>query len=445
MSTEVMGVLGFILALAVLVVLVCKGMHLAYCAVITVLIITVTNGMPLMETLSNYWGTVGGIAGMFLPIFLFGAIFAKVYTNCGAASSLTSAFMDLLCRKAKNPEAEQKITIIAIAIVPVVLGYGGLDQFAMLFLLMPIFMKAMERVNIPRKFLPAFMMMGLCICCVGAGAPQQNNFLPTTLAGVSGTAALIPSIIGQIVIGVSGVTYLIRAVKKANANGENFSWGKLRPAQQPDGKQPNPILSLVPLVCVCLLYNLTSIGLSYSMLLGAIITIVLFFSYFNMEETKFKSIVASLNQGVHDAAMPILCLPAFGIGSVIAAAPGCQTLTALLEKIPGPPLVSCTLMLVLLVAVCADPKAGITVGMPIALDIYPQLGVSTTAIARIGAFSMGVLDSLPIAAGIPMVMNMCDLDFMEGYKPCFWTSVVCTGLGTLVVMIVLILFPGLAG
>lgn len=143
MSTEVMGVLGFILALAVLVVLVCKGMHLAYCAVITVLIITVTNGMPLMETLSNYWGTVGGIASMFLPIFLFGAIFAKVYTNCGAASSLTSAFMDLLCRKAKNPEAEQKITIIAIAIVPVVLGYGGLDQFAMLFLLMPIFMKAM--------------------------------------------------------------------------------------------------------------------------------------------------------------------------------------------------------------------------------------------------------------------------------------------------------------
>lgn len=97
MSTEVMGVLGFILALAVLVVLVCKGMHLAYCAVITVVIIAVTNSMPLMQILSDYWGTVGGIASMFLPIFLFGAIFAKVYTNCGAASSLTSAFMNLLC------------------------------------------------------------------------------------------------------------------------------------------------------------------------------------------------------------------------------------------------------------------------------------------------------------------------------------------------------------
>lgn len=46
MSTEVMGVLGFVLALAVLVVLVCKGMHLAYCAVITVLTIIVTNGTP---------------------------------------------------------------------------------------------------------------------------------------------------------------------------------------------------------------------------------------------------------------------------------------------------------------------------------------------------------------------------------------------------------------
>jgi hypothetical protein len=33
---------------------------------------------------------------------------------------------------------------------------------------------------------------------------------------------------------------------------------------------------------------------------------------------------------------------------------------------------------------------------------------------------------------------------MEGYKPCFWTSVVCTGLGTLTVMILLVLFPGLA-
>ena len=101
-------------------------------------------------------------------------------------------------------------------------------------------------------------------------------------------------------------------------------------------------------------------------------------------------------------------------------------------------------MLVLLVAVCADPKAGVSVGIPIALGIYPAMGVSTAAIARIGAFSMGVLDSLPIAAGMPMVMNMCDLEFMEGYKPSFWTSVVCTGLGTLVVMLVLILFPELA-
>ena len=444
MSTEVLGALGFILALAVLVILVCKGMHLAYCAIITVLIITITNGMPLMDTLSSYWGTVGGIASMFLPIFLFGAIFAKVYTNCGAASSLTSALMDLLCSKAKNPATEQKITIIAMAVIPIILGYGGLDQFALLFLLMPIFLKAMERVNIPRKFLPAFMMMGLCICCCGAGAPQQNNFLPTTLAGVSGTAALIPSIIGQIVIGVSGVYYLTHAVSKANANGESFSWGKLKQPQTMEGKQPNPVLSLLPLVCVCLLYNLTSIGLSYSMLLGAVITIVLFFPYFNMEESKIKSVIASLNQGVQDAAMPILCLPAFGIGSVIASAPGCTTLTNLLQKVPGPPLVSCTIMLVLLVAVCADPKAGMTVGMPIAMEIYPQLGVSAAAIARIGAFSMGVLDSLPIAAGIPMVMNMCDLDFMEGYKPCFWTSVVCTGLGTLAVLIVLIIFPGLA-
>lgn len=442
--SDIIHVLGFVVALAVLVVLVCKGMHLAYCAFITVLIITLSNGMSVTETLSAYWGTVGMLASIFMPIFLFGAIFAKVYTNCGAAGSLTTAFMDLLCRSAKTPEMQQKITIVAIALIPVILGYGGLDQFALLFLLMPIFMKAMERVNIPRKFLPAFMMMGLCICCVGAGAPQQNNFLPTSLAGVSSTAALIPSIIGQVVIAVSGIFYLIRAVKKANAKGENFSWGKLRQPEMPEGRQPNPIVSLIPLIFVCCMYNFTGIGLSYSMLLGAVVTIILFFPYFRMEETKFKSIVQTLNHGVQDAAMPILCLPAFGIGSVISMAPGCQTLITLLEKIPGPPLIACTIMLILLVAVCADPKAGITVGLPIALEVYPKLGVSTAAIARIGAFSMGVLDSLPIAAGIPMVMNMCDLEFKEGYVPCFWTSVVCTGLGTLVVMLVLILFPGLA-
>lgn len=442
--SSVACVLGFILALAVLVVLVCKGMHLAYCAIITVMIIIVTNGMPVMETLENYWGAVGGLASMFLPIFLFGAIFAKVYTNCGAAGSLTTAFMNLLCKGAKTPEMSQKITIIAIALIPVLLGYGGLDQFALLFLLMPIFMKAMERVNIPRKFLPAFMMMGLCICCVGAGAPQQNNFLPTSLAGVSSTAALIPSIIGQVVIAVTGITYLIRAVKKANANGENFSWGRLKQPEAKEGRVPNPVVSLIPLVFVCCMYNFANIGLAYSMLLGTALTIVLFFPYFKQEEGIFKTIVNSLNHGVRDAAMPILCLPAFGIGSVVSAAPGCQTLSGLLTKIPGPPLIACTIMLVLLVLVCADPKAGITVGMPIALEVFPKLGVSTAAIARIGAFSMGVLDSLPIAAGIPMVMNMCDLDFKEGYVPCFWTSVVCTGLGTLAVMIVLILFPGLA-
>lgn len=442
--SEVISVLGFILALIVLVVLVCKGMHLAYCAIITVMIIIVTNGMPVMKTLESYWQGVGGIASMFLPIFLCGAIFAKVYTNCGAASSLTSAFMNLLCKNSKHKLMEQRISIVAMLVIELILGYGGLDQFALLFLLMPIFMEVMERVNIPRKFLPAFLMTGLCVCCVGAGAPQQNNVLPTMLAGVSSRAGLVPSIIGQAVIGITAAIYLMKAVKKANDNGENFSWGKLKPAREDDQKKPHPILTLIPLVVVFLLYNLTSIGLAYSMILGAVVTLIIFFPFFNAEETRFKSIVASLNQGVHDAAMPILCLPAFGIGSIIASAPGCTVLTNLLQKIPGPPLISCTVMLVLLVLVCADPKAGINVGIPIATKIYPQLGVSTSAIARVGAFSMGVLDSLPIAAGMPMVMNMCDLDFMEGYKPCFWTSVVCTGLGTLTVMILLILFPGLA-
>jgi len=442
--SEVIGLLGFVLALGALVYLICRGMHLSYCAIIAVLIIIVTNSMPLLSTMEDYWRTVGTLASMFLPIFLFGAIFAKVYADSGAAASLTRAIMELICKPVKTKTGLQRISVLTMLGIGILMGYGGMDMIALIFLLIPIFTNVMARAGIPRRFLPALVITGVIISAVGAGAPQQYNVLATTIAGVSGACGLIPSLVGQAVILVTSCAFLMRGIRKAAEAGEEFHWGKLEPMGNPAGKRPGALLSLIPLGCVFILFNLTAIGLAYSMLIGAIVTILLFFGRFNAQGGRFKSIAASLNAGVEDAAKPILCLPAFGIGTVIAAAPACATLTHIVKAIPGPPLVSCTLMLILLVGFCADPKAGVSIGIPISLAVYTRLGVSASAIGRMAAFSMSVLDSLPIAAGMRMIISMCDLEFREGYKPVFQTTVLCTFFGTVATMLILILFPGLA-
>lgn len=441
---EVIGLLGFLIALAVLIILIVKGMHLSYAAFISVLIIIATNGMPLFATLGDYWGMVGMLASMFLPMFLFGAIFAKVYTDSGAASSLTNAIMDFMAKLAKTDMGLKRISLIAMLGIGILMGYGGMDMIALIFLLIPIFANVLERADIPRRYLPSLVITGVIVSGVGAGAPQQYNMMATSLAGVSGAAGFVPSLIGQIVILISAYLFLMKGIKKAAEAGEHFEWGKLKAVSSNDEKHPNALLSLIPLLCVFLLYNLAHLDLAYSMLVGAVVTILMFFPYFRAKETRFKSITASLNAGVEDAAKPILCLPAFGIGSVIMAAPACATLTNIVKAIPGPALISCTIMLILLVGLCADPKAGVSIGVPISLEIYGGMGVSAGAIGRIAAFSMSVLDSLPIAAGMPMIISMCDLEFKEGYKPVFQTTVLSTLFGTLAAMIVLILFPGLA-
>jgi H+/gluconate symporter-like permease len=91
---------------------------------------------------------------------------------------------------------------------------------------------------------------------------------------------------------------------------------------------------------------------------------------------------------------------------------------------------------------------GSSTGQLIALpQIAPKLtalGLNVNIIHRVSCFAATTLDSMPYCGSILMLLPMSHMKLKEAYPPLFVTTVICTTIGTITVMIMCTLFPGLA-
>ena len=99
--SEIIGLLGILVAFFVVIFFTYKGFHLAYVVMVACLIVLATNSMPIMESFSQtIMPKVGEQAATLLPLYLFGAIFGKMFIDSGAANSLSKFLLNLLGRNA---------------------------------------------------------------------------------------------------------------------------------------------------------------------------------------------------------------------------------------------------------------------------------------------------------------------------------------------------------
>ena len=75
---------------------------------------------------------------------------------------------------------------------------------------------------------------------------------------------------------------------------------------------------------------------------------------------------------------------------------------------------------------------------------FAEMGLNLNALHRIAAFSGVALDTMPSNAGINVASKLSGFTVMKTYKYAFFTTVFTTSLGTLLVAIMLTLFPTLA-
>ena len=95
--SEIIGLLGILVAFFIVIYFTYKGFHLAYVVMVACLVVLVTNNMPLIQTFNEtIMPKVGEQAATLLPLYLFGAIFGKMFIDSGAAHSLSQFLLGLL-------------------------------------------------------------------------------------------------------------------------------------------------------------------------------------------------------------------------------------------------------------------------------------------------------------------------------------------------------------
>ena len=81
--------------------------------------------------------------------------------------------------------------------------------------------------------------------------------------------------------------------------------------------------------------------------------------------------------------------------------------------------------------------------LPLIAPKLLDLGLNVNAIHRIACFAATTLDSMPYSGAILMLLPMCRMKLKEIYPPMFITTVIATTCGTIAVIVMCALFPGL--
>ena len=147
-----MQVILMILGLALVMVLIFRGVPIFFTALIASLFIVVTTAIltTAQINLSQIMITefVNGIAGYFgsyFWLFILGAIFGKLFEVSGAADSIATGIINKLGEKAIVP---------AIILAGFLLSYGGVSVFVAFFAMYPLMLSMFKKADITRHLLP---------------------------------------------------------------------------------------------------------------------------------------------------------------------------------------------------------------------------------------------------------------------------------------------------
>ena len=179
--TDIIAVIGIVLSFVVMFILVYKGMHVVWATFIASIILIITNGLAFFDTLGLLFTAWGEAIPTFAPVVLFGAVFSKVMDHTGAAKSFATTLYHRVIPKNASDQKRRMIAVVVTIVLEVVLVYAGIDQFAIVFIMMPILGVVCEEVDIPRKYLPAMILSAAGIACATPGCANVSNTIPMML------------------------------------------------------------------------------------------------------------------------------------------------------------------------------------------------------------------------------------------------------------------------
>lgn len=449
-----------LIPLAFVIFVVYKGLNPTFSMILAAILVALVSRMDVAATVlgtgvgptaepSLLLSGVQSAVSMFLLKFLAANLFGQILVQTGAARSISRTLTRVIVDRGRG-FTRKLLAAYVFMLIAIIFGFGGLDAFVCIFTLMPIGMEIFRQNDMPRRLLPGVLFAGVttAVCC--PGTPLTNgNILASMFFGTATTAAFVPGMVGVVVILACDCIYIYSALKKAEKRDEHFTPGgniQLNDSAS-DEKLPNFVLSIIPLLVVAVMNMILGVDVVIALMCGALVAAVTLCNHIVTPTARIKPYVDIVGQGISAGGMIFIPM-AFqqGLATVIQGTNGFAYLSQLLTDLAmnTSPYLSYAISTTFSGFLAGNAVAGIQLSAGIFMPLLGQISITPAAMHRIGCFAISILDTIPINAAVISGLMTCGLTHKEGYGPIFRTTVLYIFYGMLAVILMCILFPGLA-
>lgn len=442
---EFLGPIGVLLGIIAIVYFSLKEIHITIAAPMATILVVLLNSMPLVESLlgkepNNYMGALGGYIMSYFAIFLLGSILAKLMEVSGATVSIA----EFILKKVgyQNPYR----ILVAIFIISAILTYGGISLFVVMFAVLPLARSLFKKMDLAWNLIQVPLWLGIATftMTILPGTPAIQNVIPIQYLNTSLTAALVPSILGSVGCIAFGLFYMKRCLTKSLEVGENYATYTSQTNEDTTERVLPPfVVSILPLILLIVIAIIGSLlgdefvkkNIIYvALLTGIISAIVLFNKYIDKK-------IATLSIGASGAVGPIFATAsAVAFGSVVTAASGFGVFSDIILNIPGPPVISLTVLTSAMAAITGSSSGALGIVMPNFAQYYLDAGVSPEIIHRVAAVASNILTIVPQSGVFLTFLSLTGLSHKNGFKQTFITVFGGTLVAESIIMLTSLVF-----
>lgn len=409
------GIIGFLISLIFVVYSVYKGWHILPVSIIGGLFVALTNGMDMWIAISkDYAAGLSGYVGSYFLIFMLGSFFGEVMSMTGAAKSISYKLMDVMGVK-RAP--------LALVIATLLLTYGGVNSFIVVFTLYPIAVVLFNEAKLPRRILTCCIFLGLATITQTCfpGTPAIQNLIPATYFNTPTTAAPLMGIVCSIIFMIVGMGYINIQIKIAEKNGEVFvpiPADNLSNASDIEVREALPEwkVSFVPVLAVIILILSLSKILPSLCAVSVGLTIGILLVYI-LNWKRIEDPVATMTKGCVSSIMPLINTAAIvAYGSVVKAAPAFQDLVAFAMSLDFNAYITGALGVNIIAGVTGSSSGGLTIFLENMGEFLLKKGANPEALHRVLSIASGGLDTLPHNGAVITILTVLGTNHKESYK-----------------------------
>lgn len=448
----VVGFVGLLVAIGFLVYMAFKGHSIIVvapvAAMVAVLFAYGIKGHFMASYTITYMEGFANYAKNYFPIYLLGAVFAKLMDISGNALAIAQ-----FCTK----KLGKSRAVLSVVVTCAVLTYGGVSLFVVAFVMLPVATALFREADVPKRLIPGCIALGAFTFTMTAlpGSPQVQNTIPMQYFGTDSFAAPGLGIIASVIMFVFGMMWLSYRAQKAKAAGEGY--GDYDDKQEDmSGNIPRILMAALP-IFIILVVNLVlskviypSMDGSYmeeefgaslagysgtwSVLIGMIVSI-LFLIVVNYKKIGEK-IKDSLKKASIDSLTPLVnSCAVVGFGSVVKILPVFAVVSGAALGLSAIPLLSEVVSVNLLCAMTASASGGLSAALEVMGDTFLASGIDPEVLHRLASICSGGLDNLPYNGATVTVLALCGMTHKDSYLDMFMVATIIPIVASLVVMV----------